>query len=343
MQRWTKQVSLAALALLAVTACGNAATPSQTSTSTPYPVKIMVGGLSKQIYLPNMLTQQLGYFKEQNLDVTLVDEQSGVGTETMVLAGAVDAGSGSYNHTLELQAQGKFMETVVQLQVAPGEAEMVDAKKAGTIKTAADLKGKTLGVTELGSGTHTLTLALLGKAGIAGDQANFVGVGAGDTFIAAMQNGKIDAGMTTEPTISRLIKSGVGVPLVDLRTPASTRAALGGDYPFISVWMTTDYVNAHKPIVQRMVNAYVKTLKWMNSHTAAEIADKMPADYYAGDKALYVTALDAQKSTFTADGKMPSTGPQTVADIETKYVASMKGKTFDISKSYTNAFVNAAS
>jgi ABC-type nitrate/sulfonate/bicarbonate transport system substrate-binding protein len=86
----------------------------------------MVGGLSKQIYLPNMLTQQLGYFKEQNLDVTLVDEQSGVGTETMVLAGAVDAGSGSYNHTLELQAQGKFMETVVQLQVAPGESAVGD-------------------------------------------------------------------------------------------------------------------------------------------------------------------------------------------------------------------------
>jgi sulfonate transport system substrate-binding protein len=342
MQRWQKTVGLAAGALLAVTACGSGGTPSQTSTTTPYPVKIMVGGLSKQIYLPNMLTQQLGYFKEQNLDVTLVDEQSGVGSETMVLAGAVDAGSGSYNHTLELQAQGKSMETVVQLQIAPGEAEMVDAKKAGTIKTAADLKGKTLGVTELGSGTHTLTLALLGKAGIAGDQANFVGVGAGDTFIAAMQNGKIDAGMTTEPTISRLIKSGVGTPLVDLRTPASTRAALGGDYPFISIWMTTDYVNKHKPIVQRIVNAYVKTLKWIATHSAQEIADKMPADYYAGDKALYVTALAAQKGTFSPDGKMPATGPQVVADIEAKYISSMKGKTVDLTKTYTNDFVNAA-
>jgi NitT/TauT family transport system substrate-binding protein len=341
MQRWTKPVGLAAAALMAVTACGGTSTPSQTG-STPYPVKIMVGGLSKQIYLPNMLTQQLGYFKEQNLDVTLVDEQSGVGTETMVLAGAVDAGSGSYNHTLELQAQGKLMETVVQLQVAPGEAEMVATSKADTIKSAADLKGKTLGVTELGSGTHTLTLALLGKAGVAGNQANFVGVGAGDTFIAAMKNGKIDAGMTTEPTISLLIKAGVGKPLVDLRTPEATRAALGGDYPFISVWMTTDYVNSHKPIVQRIVNAYVKTLKWIATHSADEIAAKMPADYYAGDKALYVTALAAQKGTFSPDGKMPTSGPQVVADIEANYIASMKGKTVDLSKTYTNAFVNAA-
>jgi NitT/TauT family transport system substrate-binding protein len=341
MQTWIKPATFAVVAVLAITACGGGSTPSQTGT-TPYPVKIMVGGLSKQIYLPNMLTQQLGYFKDQNLDVTLVDEQSGVGTETMVLAGAVDAGSGSYNHTLELQAQGKFMETVVQLQIAPGEAEMVATSKASSIKTAADLKGKTLGVTELGSGTHTLTLALLGKAGIPGDQANFVGVGSGDTFISAMQNGKIDAGMTTEPTISRLIKAGVGQPLVDLRTPAATRAALGGDYPFISVWMTTDYVNHHKPIVQRIVNAYVKTLKWIASHSAQEIADKMPADYYAGDKTLYVTALAAQKDTFSPDGKMPSSGPPVVADIEAKYIKSMKDKTVDLSKTYTNDFVIAA-
>jgi NitT/TauT family transport system substrate-binding protein len=338
--RITKSLGLAAAALMAVTACGSA--PSQTSTSTPYPVKIMVGGLSKQIYLPNMLTQQLGYFKEQNLDVTLIDELSGVGTEDEVVAGAVDAGSGSYNHTLELQAQGKNMETVVQLQVAPGEAEMVRTDEATTIKTAADLKGKTLGVTELGSGTHTLTLALLGKAGLSGTDAHFVGVGAGDTFIAAMQQGKIDAGMTTEPTISRLVKAGIAKPLIDLRTPASTRAALGGDYPFISLWMQTDYVNSHKPIVQRIVNAYVKTLKWIASHSAAEIADKMPADYYAGDKSLYVAALAAQKDTFSPDGKMPSSGPEVVAQIEANYIASMKGKTVDLSKTYTNDFVTAA-
>ena len=68
----------------------------------------------------------------------------------------------------------------------------------------------------------------------------------------------------------------------------------------------------------------------------------MPADYYAGDKALYVTALAAQKDTFSPDGKMPSSGPAVVADIEAKYIASMKGKTVDLAKTYTNDFVNAA-
>jgi NitT/TauT family transport system substrate-binding protein len=330
------------MAVFVLTACGGSAATPPAADNTPADVKIMVGGLNKQIYIPNKLTEILGYFREQNLNVSLIDEGSGQASEEEVIAGNVDGGSGSYSHVLELQPKNKFMQQVVQFQIAPGEAEMVDAKKADTIKTAADLKGKNLGVTSIGSGTHTISLALLGRAGLTGTDAKFVAVGAGNTFIAAMQQQRIDAGMTTEPTISRLLKTGVGRVLVDLRTPAATRAALGADYPFIGIFMMSTYVSSHKSVVQRLVNAYVKTLKWMKAHTAAEIADKMPADYYAGDKDMYVTALDGQKDSFTADGKMPAAGAANALDIEVKYVKSMKGTTVDLAKTYTNEFANNA-
>jgi NitT/TauT family transport system substrate-binding protein len=328
-------------AVFVLTACGGSTAAPATDNS-PADVKIMVGGLNKQIYIPNKLAELLGYFKEQNLNVTLIDEGSGQASEEEVIAGNVDGGSGSYSHVLELQPKGKFMQQVIQFQIAPGEAEMVDAKKADSIKTAADLKGKNLGVTSIGSGTHTISLALLGRAGLTGTDAKFVAVGAGNTFIAAMQQHVIDAGMTTEPTISRLVKSGVGKVLIDLRTPTSTRAALGADYPFIGIFMMSTYVSSHKGVVQRLVNAYVKTLKWMKAHTAAEITDKMPTDYYAGDKEGYVAALDGQKDSFTADGKMPAAGAQNALDIELKYVKDMKGATVDLSKTYTNDFANNA-
>ncbi|HLG74597.1 MAG TPA: ABC transporter substrate-binding protein, partial [Chloroflexota bacterium] len=83
-------LSLAAGALVLLSACGGgsaatsaapagsgAAPAANASPAAPTKLKVMVGGLSKQIYLPNMLTQQLGYFKEQNLDVELIDEASG--------------------------------------------------------------------------------------------------------------------------------------------------------------------------------------------------------------------------------------------------------------------------
>ena len=52
-------------------------------------IRIMVGGLEKQIYLPFMLTERLGYFKDQGLDVELLSEPSGVDAEDEMLAGAV--------------------------------------------------------------------------------------------------------------------------------------------------------------------------------------------------------------------------------------------------------------
>jgi NitT/TauT family transport system substrate-binding protein len=345
MRYFNRRLLMSVATIVALSACGGTSTASPgsgSSSAQSVALKIMVGGLNKQIYLPNMLTQQLGYFKDQNLDVTLIDEGSGQGSETEVVAGNVDAGSGSYSHTIELQPKGKNIETICQFGIAPGEAEMVASSKAGSITKVSDLKGKNLGVTDIGSGTQTLTQALLGKQGISADQSTYVAVGAGNTFIAAIKQGKIDAGMTTEPTISRLLQTGDAKVLVDLRTPQSTRSALGGDYPFIGIFAKNDWVSSHKDVAQRLVNAYVKTLKWMKGHTAQEIAAKMPPDYYAGDQSLYVTALKNQLSIFGSDCKMPPAGPETSLQIEQQFVSGFKGQTADLSKTYTNDFASAA-
>src|ERR1700716_2288193 len=115
---------------------GGSASPSPSAPSNEkVSLKIMVGGLNKQIYLPNMLAQQLGYFKAANLDVQLIDEGSGQGSEQEVVAGNVDAGSGSYSHPLELNPLGKKIETICQFGIAPGEAEVIDARKASSIQS----------------------------------------------------------------------------------------------------------------------------------------------------------------------------------------------------------------
>lgn len=332
-------LSMVSLLLLSVSACG---ATSNSDANDKTHLLIMVGGLDKQIYLPNMLAKQLGYFDQAGLDVTLLDEASGQSAESLVLAGQVDAGSGSYNHTIELQATGQHMECVAQLDIAPGEAEVVATREASQITAVADLKGKNLGVTEPGSGTEALTIALLHRAGIAPDQVHFVPVGADDTFIAAMQQGQIDAGMTTEPTISRLVASGIGRVLVDLRTPQKTEAALGGPYPFICVFMRNDYVQRHRDVVQQLVGAYVKTLKWIQTHTAEQIADQMPTTYYANDKSLYVTALQNQLSLFSPDGLMPTGGPESVLAIERQTNQVTPTQQIDLTLTYTNQFVTAA-
>src|SRR5262249_52142696 len=128
-------------------------------------ISIMVGGLEKQIYLPFKLTESLGYFQKEGLDVELLSQPSGVNAENEMLAGAVQGVGGFYDHCLDLQAKGKFVVSIVQMNQTPGEAELVSAKHP-EIKSPADFKGKSLGVTGLGSSTNFLTLYIAVKNGI---------------------------------------------------------------------------------------------------------------------------------------------------------------------------------
>jgi NitT/TauT family transport system substrate-binding protein len=301
-------------------------------------ITIMVGGYEKQIYLPAKLAESLGYFKDEGLDVELLNEAAGVDAENQLLAGAVQGVVGFYDHCVDLQAKGKFVESLVQFSQAPGEVEMVSSKHP-EIKSPANFKGKTLGVTGLGSSTNFLTLFMASKAGLQPGDVVTVPVGAGGTFIAAMQQDQIQAGMTTEPTISRLIKTGEASVLVDMRTVESTRKALGGTYPAASLYMETAWVDAHKDEAQKLASAFVKTLRYINTHSAAEIADKMPKDFYVGDKDGYIKALNDGKGMFTTDGVMPEDGPKTVLAVLSEFSKNVKGKQIDLSKTYTTEFV----
>jgi NitT/TauT family transport system substrate-binding protein len=299
--------------------------------------------MDKQIYLPNKLTEALGYFAEQNLTVDLIDEPSGKDTTVEVVAGNVNLGSGSYDHTIDIAAQGKSIQMVALFLQAPGEAVLVSKQKADTIKSPKDWKGLNAGVTSIGSGTHTIMRALTVKAGLQVSDVTFIAAGAGDSFITQMKQGKIDIGITTQPTVVRMLQSGDAKMHVDLFTPESTRASLGGDYPFISLFARADYIAANKDIVQRAVNAYVKTLKWIQTHTPTEIADKLPADYYGGDKASYVQALTDSMKMFSPDGKMPSGAPEFVLNVLKQFNEGVqKNPSIDLTKTYTNEFVTNA-
>lgn len=304
-------------------------------------VTLMVGGLEKQIYLPFMLTERLGYFKDQGLEVELLTEPSGVDAEDELLAGTVQGVGGFYDHCIDMQSKGKYIESVIQILGSPGEVELV-ASKHPEIKSPADWKGVKLGVTGLGSSTNFLTQYLAVKNGLKLGDVTSVPVGAGDTFISALQRDEIQGGMTTEPTVSRLLKTGEAKVLVDLRNAESTKAALGGPYPATSLYMDTGYVEKHKDITQKLVNALMKTQTFINTHSAAEIADQMPKEYMVGDRDGYVKALENEKGMFTPDGLMPAGGPETVLSVLSGFSKNLKGKSIDLGKTFTTEFVKNA-
>ena len=307
-------------------------------------VKIMVGGIDKVIYLPAKLSERLGYLEQAGLNVQLLTEPAGAQAENVLLAGDVQGVVGFYDHTIDLQTKGKCVQSVVQLADVPGEVEVVASGKAGRLASPADFKGTKLGVTSPGSSTDFLTQYLATKHGVATSDYTTVKAGAGQTFIAAVKNGGIDAGMTTDPTVAKLVSTGDAKIMLDMRTEQGTQAALGGLYPSSALYMDCEYVKTHQAVVQKLAGAFVKTLAWIKAHKPAEIAAKMPADYAGGDPKLYEKAIADSVGMFTADGVMPAAGAGNVLNVLAQFSPNVKGhkNDVDLPKTYTTQFATKA-
>jgi NitT/TauT family transport system substrate-binding protein len=336
-----KPLALLCCAVLALAGCRGTG-PDDAAAGGTTEVRIMVGGIDKVIYLPAKLTEQLGYFKAEGLDVQLLTEPSGATAENVLISGDVQGVVGFYDHTIDLQTKGKCIESVVQFADVPGEVEIVASRNAGTLHGPADFTGKKLGITSPGSSTDFLTQYLATKGGLQPGDYTTVKAGAGQTFIAAIDNGGIDAGMTTDPTAAQLVSSGKGKIILDMRTEEGTKAALGGLYPASSLYMDCAWVAAHPETVQKLANALVKTLRWIAANTPEAIAAKMPAEYAAGNPQLYVKAVTDSIGMFNGDGLMKEEGARNVLEVLAQFSPNVKGKKdqVDLSKTYTTAFVS---
>ena len=340
LNRRARTAVMAALAATTVVLLGTTAASAHTSapaqSQSRTRITIMVGGINKVIYAVATLSKQLGYYEKAGIDIFPLDSPAGVEEADALVAGQIDAAMGYYNHTIDLAGKGKATECVVQIGLTPGHAIMVPTNSP--IKSLADLKGKVMGITGTGSSTDFEMQYLGLRNGVQPSQFTRLPVGAGQTFIAALQHGQIDGGITSQPTIANLVASGQAKILVDLQDNAQSKKAFGGTFPSTCIYMRTDYVNTHKAAVQRYVNATVWTLKWIHSHTAAQIAAKMPADYAGTDMSLYVNAWQQTLGFYSTNGIMPKDGPTTQYKVLAAFEPDLPGKHVKLSATYTNQF-----
>ena len=303
-------------------------------------IALIVAGAEKHIYLPVTIAARLGYFRDEQLEVELESEPSGVSAADALLAGAAQGVIGAYDHTIDLQAKGKSMIAIVQFTISPGEVELVSTRRSGEVRSPADFRGRPVGVTGLGSSTSFLTQYLALSHGVKPTELRLVPVGSGQNFIDSLRTGRVHAGMTTEPTASRMIASGEAKLLVDLRTPETTQKALGGLYPFACLYVRTDWLASHREQAQKLANALVRALRFISTHSAAEIAAALPDAYFAGDRAGYVQALAHGKPMFTPDGVMPPHGPASVLRVLSAVNRDVQGKAIDLKQTFTSEFVS---
>ena len=305
-------------------------------------VRLAVGGKSSLYYLPLTITERLGYFKDAGLDVEVSDFAGGAKSLQALIGGSADVVTGSVDHTIQMQAKNQSIVALVQMGRFPGFALALRKDKATNYKGPKDLKGLKIGVTAPGSSTHFMVLYMMAQVGLKPEEASFIGTGSGGTVVAAVQHGDVDGISNADPMVTKLDKEGAIKIVADTRTLAGTTAVYGGPYPAAVLYATAGFIEKNPNTAQALVTALVRGLKWIQAHNAEEIAKMMPEEYMLGDRPLFVDAIKANHEAYSPDGRFLKDAPETALKVLKAFDPNVQKATIDLSKTYTDKFVNAA-
>jgi sulfonate transport system substrate-binding protein len=290
-----------------------------------------------------VLAEQLGEYKKAGVEIELVNFKGGSQALTAVIGGSADVVSGYYDHCVNLAAKNQNLQAFVVYDRYPGMVLGVSPRHTNEINSVKDLAGKKVGVSAPGSSTDFFLKYLLSKNGVAPDSAAVIGIGLDATAVAAMEQGTVDAAVMLDPTPTLLgAKFSMLKILSDTRTQADTLSVFGGEYPGGALYTRDDWIAKHEKETQALTDAILATLNWIHSHTPEEIMAKMPEDLVGPDKALYLSALKNTIPMYSTTGRMDPRGTEAVLRVFSLSSPDVAKAKIDLSRTYTNKFVEQA-
>ena len=306
-------------------------------------VTIAVGGAACLCYLPTVLAKQLGEYEKAGVNVEMVDFKGGSQSLTAVLGGSADVVSGYFDHCVNLASKGQHLQSIVVYDRYPGFALVVSPKHTDSIKSVKDLANKRIGVSAPGSSTDYFLKFILKKNGVDPGSVGVIGVGLGASAVAAMEQGSVEAAIMLDPAVTQLGGRNKDLRiLVDTRTQKDTIEVFGGEYPGGALYTKVEWIEKNPKAAQGLVTAILNTLKWIHSHTPEEIMAKMPEELVGADKALYLAALKSTLPMYSETGRMDPKGAEAVLAVFSQSSPDVAKANVDLSKTYTNKFVEAA-
>jgi len=305
-------------------------------------ISLAVGGKAAFYYLPLTITEQLGFFKAEGLDVEISDFAGGARALQAVVGGSADVCAGAYEHTINLQAKNQFFQAFVLQGRAPQIAVGVSTKNMSGYRTVTDLRGKKIGVSAPGSSTNMVANLVLSRGGLKANDVSFIGVGVAAGALTAMRSGQIDAISNTDPVMTMLEQKGDVIIVSDTRTLKGTVDVFGGPMPAACLYAPMEFIQKYPNTTQALTNAIVRSLKWLQTAGPGDIIKTVPETFLLGDRALYLASFDKVRESISPDGIVMADGPKTALGAISSFDASVKPDKIDLTKTFTNDFARRA-
>src|SRR3954451_17298493 len=131
---------------------------------------------------------------------------------------------------IRMGIENRGLRSLLLVETVPLTVLAVSPLKRNRISSISDLRGATVGVISPGSSLHIQLSYMLKRAGVDPQEVSAVGLGSNAARLAALESGKVDAAVLSDPGATLLRRRHPDILfLSDTRTPEGTRKALGSD------------------------------------------------------------------------------------------------------------------
>ncbi len=243
-------------------------------------------------YLPLSLGREKGIYQSEGIDLQLVLVTSPIQV-TALTTGDIEF-SGAQSQVMAGAAKGLPVKVVGFITTKPS----VWLVSKPEVKSIAELKGKIIGITAIGSSTDTLARYLLSKNGLTPDKDVILfGTGTTSNILTALKAGSIDAGVLSPPFHATAQQMGFRV------------IAYFGDYveQSLSGVGTSDKLIRERPdVVKRVLRATLKSLRFVRQ-SPTEVSQYIGKEWKV-DQPLAEELYRSMLPAYSKDGGMDEKG-----------------------------------
>jgi len=237
-------------------------------------IKVKVGDTTSLAQLGMYAGIQKGIFKKHGIDIERIAIPGGSKVLTTLLSGDIDIGYLASSTSLQAQTQGRPVKIIgmshnMEIYSLLGRNEF-----KGKINSPADLKGRTIGISAIGSGSWAFAkfLAHYGKLDSTND-VKIVPLGNMMALIAALKTNRVDTVTLWEPGTTLALKENAGYAIVDLLDPAQHQKYISSPHSMVEVILANeDLINTKKDMLRKFFAAQNEAYDWLHKTPMEEVA-----------------------------------------------------------------------
>jgi len=205
------------------------------------------------------MAAQENLFKKYGLDVELIHIPSSSRGIQAILAGEIAFSFMDGSNAAQANLKGANLALVA----GATNRQVFSLMAKSDIKRIVDLKGKKIGITRVGSSTHTSALFALGSAGLRPADYQLLPLLEVPNIFTALSAGQIDAGVVSPPTNARAKKAG----FIELMNVAKE----GPEFVSVAIGTSRTYIRNNEETVRRVVRAYAEGVQTFKTNKSAAL------------------------------------------------------------------------